>query len=136
MLVPDAIMPGGIRVKILDFGVAKLGERGGSRPDTRTGSALGTPTYMAPEQCIGAEHIDGMADVYAPGIILFEVLCGEPPFSAPNDLALLNMQVSDDPPSLQQRAPHVPTVLSGLIRKMLRKKSAERPAMAEVLTGL
>ena len=136
MLVPDAIMPGGIRVKILDFGIAKLGERGGSRPDTRTGSVLGTPAYMAPEQCIGAEHIDGKADVYALGIILFEVLCGEPPFSAPNDLALLNMQVSDDPPSLQQRAPHVPTVLSSLIRKMLRKKPAERPAMVEVLTGL
>lgn len=136
MLTPDAVMPGGLRVKILDFGIAKLAERGDSRPNTRTGSVLGTPAYMAPEQCKGELFVDGKTDVYALGVILFEVLAGKPPFSAPNDLALLNMQVSDDPPNLQQKAPRVPSVLANWIHKMLKKKPADRPTMAEVFAGL
>lgn len=136
MLIPDAIMPGGIRVKILDFGVAKLGQSVSSSHKTRTGSVLGTPTYMAPEQCIGAEQVDGKADVYALGIILFQSLAGAPPFSASSDLAVLNMQVSSDLPSLQQRAPNVPSGLAELVRKMLRKNPAERPSMSDVAASL
>ncbi len=136
MLIPDAIMPGGFRVKILDFGVAKLGQSTNSSHKTRTGAVLGTPTYMAPEQCIGAEQVDGKADVYALGILLFQSLAGAPPFSAPSDLAILNMQVSNDPPSLQQRVPTVPSGLAELVRKMLRKNPAERPSMNDVASSL
>lgn len=137
MLIQDAIMPGGVRVKILDFGVAKLGLSAGvSSHKTRTGAVLGTPTYMAPEQCLGAERIDGKVDVYALGIILFIVLAGVPPFAASSDLELLNMQVSSEPPALRQLAPTIPNELAELIHRMLRKKAAERPSMAEVVSSL
>jgi serine/threonine-protein kinase len=81
-LVPDPDMVGGERVKVLDFGIAKLAgdTSGGLR--TRTGSVIGTPIYMAPEQCRGAGNVDHLADIYALGIMLFEMLCGRPPFAA------------------------------------------------------
>jgi len=66
--------------KVLDFGIAKLAERG-SATHTRTGAVLGTPAYMSPEQCRGGSKVvDGRSDVYSLGCILYEMLCGEPPF--------------------------------------------------------
>jgi serine/threonine-protein kinase len=67
MLVPDPVLPTGQRVKLLDFGIAKLGTQSaaGDQPRTRTGLAIGTPTYMSPEQCRGAKSLNGKADVYS-----------------------------------------------------------------------
>lgn len=136
MLVSDALMSGGIRVKILDFGVAKLAQRTSNSANTRTGTVLGTPMYMSPEQCIGSDQVDGKTDVYALGIILYQVLAGAPPFAADSDLAVLNMQVSDPVPPLRSRAPSVPSRLADLLQKMLRKRADERPPMAEVAATL
>ena len=126
MLLADAMLPEGVRVKILDFGIAKLEAPGGANPRTRSGAVLGTPTYMAPEQCVSAGQVDGKADVYALGIILFELLAGQPPFSAPSDLALLNMQVSQKAPSIREFDQRVPSELAALLRKMLLKDVYKR----------
>ena len=76
MLVPDAEMPGGERVKVLDFGIAKLAsdpsQQGNLAVRTRTGAVMGTPVYMSPEQCRGNGSIDDRTDVYALGVMLFE----------------------------------------------------------------
>ena len=79
--------------------------------------------------------IDGKVDVYALRIILFIVLAGVPPFAASSDLELLNMQVSSEP-RFGTLAPTIPNELAELIHRMLRKKAAERPSMAEVVSSL
>jgi serine/threonine protein kinase len=82
-LVRDPDMLGGLRPKILDFGIAKVTEaqRIGGVSKTRTGAVLGTPTYMSPEQCRGTGEIDARSDLYAVGCILYEMLVGRPPFA-------------------------------------------------------
>ena len=80
-LVPDRNAPARERVKVLDFGIAKLASAaGGPSPHTRTGAVLGTPLYMSPEQCRGAGDVDHRADIYSLGCILFELLTGRPLF--------------------------------------------------------
>ncbi|MBL8622800.1 MAG: protein kinase [Myxococcales bacterium] len=79
-LVPDPDVVGGERAKLLDFGIAKLMHDGGDLVRTRTGAVMGTPYYMSPEQCRGAAELDARTDVYAVGCVLFEMLCGRPPF--------------------------------------------------------
>jgi serine/threonine-protein kinase len=72
MLVPDPADPAGERIKLLDFGVAKFVQKHNQNGGTRTGTRIGTPLYMAPEQCLGTSDLDGKADVYALGVMLFE----------------------------------------------------------------
>ncbi len=134
MLVKDEAMPAGERVKLLDFGIAKLGQQlaAADGVHTKTGVVMGTPLYMAPEQCMGAAQVDGKADVYSLGVMVFEMLTGETPFSAAADLALLNMHLSTPPPSLQKRAPRVSKSVTKLVQQMLSKSPGDRPAMKEV----
>jgi serine/threonine-protein kinase len=80
MLVPDPERPGQERVKVLDFGIAKLSTQSDGKARTETGAMIGTPAYMAPEQCLGAPTVDGKADVYALGVMLYETL---PPVALP-----------------------------------------------------
>ena len=74
MMVPDPERPGQERVKVLDFGIAKLSSQADGKARTETGAMIGTPAYMAPEQCLGAPTVDGKADVYALGVMLYENL--------------------------------------------------------------
>lgn len=138
MLVPDPTVLGGERVKLLDFGIAKLGQQIGRNDGlhTRTGVTMGTPSYMAPEQCLGAANVDGKADVYSLGVMMFEMLTGTPPFVADAELVLLNMHVSKAPPVLRTIAPTVSDAVAQLVQRMLSKAAGERPTMAEVVRVL
>ena len=143
-LVRDATAPGAIRVKVLDFGIAKLmgdprspGTPTGNRAKTKGGSILGTPAYMAPEQCKGGVEIDARADLYAVGCILFELLAGRPPFIAEGDGELIAMHIYEQPPRLVDVAPGLPEDLDTLLAKMLAKSPADRtPSAAWALAAL
>ncbi|HVU49733.1 MAG TPA: serine/threonine-protein kinase [Polyangia bacterium] len=130
---------GAIRVKVLDFGIAKLREDmsgGGTR--TRDGSIMGTPPYMSPEQCRGImSAIDHRTDVYAMGIILYEMLAGAPPFVSDGWGDLLIMHVTTPPPPLLPRNPAVSIELEHIIMKALAKAREERwTSMAELEAAL
>jgi eukaryotic-like serine/threonine-protein kinase len=135
-LVPDENVPGGCRVKILDFGIAKLSDGPATGTKTRTGAVMGTPTYMAPEQCRGAGSVDHRADVYSLGCMIFEMLAGQPPFVREGIGDLIAAHIHEAPPLLQERVGVSPAVAS-LVAAMLAKKAEERVStMADVLTAL
>jgi serine/threonine protein kinase len=134
-LAPDPAVPGGERVKVLDFGIAKfLSETGGKK--TTVGLVLGTPKYMSPEQCEGRDKVDHQVDVYALGVILYEALAGKPPFDAESGAALLRQHMIRPPPPLRDQAPHVPPALHELVHEMLAKEGEKRPTMAQVAERL
>ncbi len=143
MLVPDGGSPP-FRVKLLDFGLAKQSQAEAhtdtSQNTTRDGAVIGTPKYMAPEQGLDAGGVDERADVYALGVIGFELLAGRPPFEAPSSWELLGMHMREPPPSLPSVAADgqsvVPAELAALIGQMLAKSPLGRPTMTEVAERL
>jgi serine/threonine-protein kinase len=139
MLVADSAMPSGERVKLLDFGVAKLAialHAADSQVRTHAGQTLGTPQYMSPEQCRDVSQVDGMTDVYALGVILYQMLSGQVPFISSGEFAIAAMHLYEPPPPLQSRAPQVTELTAELVHRMLAKNKEERPTMAQVLTVL
>lgn len=138
-LVSDSDMPHGVRVKVLDFGVAKLRANG---PIDRTASALllGTPAYMAPEQCRGAASVDHRADIYAIGCVLFEMACGRCPFAYDNWADLITAHMTEQPPDPLAIVPSIPLDLRDTILRCLAKSPAARYAqssdLADALLGL
>ena len=130
MLVGDPVAPGGERVKVLDFGIAKLtDDRGGVK--TATNQVMGTPAYMSPEQCAGAGGVDAQTDVYALGCVLYELLAGRTPFVADGPGRLIGMHLFQEPPSLLSVAPQSPPEIAELVHRMLRKEKTQRPRMKE-----
>jgi serine/threonine protein kinase len=132
-LVPDAEVAGGERVKVLDFGIAKMldgGNAGDGRVTevkTRAGLVMGTPQYMSPEQCRGAGEVDTRSDIYALGCILFEMVCGRPPFVGAGMGEVIGAHQYVDPPAPRSLAPDAPEPLAGLILHMLAKRPEARP---------
>ena len=134
MLVRDAELPGGERVKILDFGVAKISE--GLGDQTRTGMVMGTPAYMAPEQCREAKLATDRSDVYSLGVILYQVLAGQPPFVGEYAGDVMAMQMMQEPPPLSQFCPRLQRQVVSFVHRLLEKKPALRPGMEEILREL
>ncbi len=114
------------RVKVLDFGAARFIQT--TSAPTASGIVLGTPGYLAPEQVNDDQRVDGRADVFSLGCVLFECLAGRPAFVAQHVLALLGKILREDPPPLRQLAPHAPKDLEDLLIAMLAKDPAARPA--------
>jgi serine/threonine protein kinase len=121
------------KLKIMDFGIAKLKSSSGL---TRTGTSLGTLSYMSPEQAQG-EAADQRSDIWSLGVVLYELLTADLPFKSEHEAGLLYLIVNEDPPvpSLMDRK--IPHQVDGLIKKMLAKNRAQRfQSMDEVLHSL
>jgi serine/threonine protein kinase len=126
-IVSDPAIPGGERIKILDFGIAKLIDEGDpNRSKTQTGVIMGTPAFMSPEQCRGAGEVDHRTDIYALGCVLFMMLCGRPPFifGAPGDMIVAH--ISQAPPSPSAFVPGLPPEVDELIARCLAKDPEAR----------
>ena len=126
------IAPDG-RVKVTDFGIARALELEGL---TQTGTVLGTSEYVAPEQARG-ELVGPATDIYALGVVLFELLAGEVPFGGDSFVAIAMRHVNDPVPSIRARRPDVPWRLDSAVARALAKRPADRfPAMAALVTEL
>ncbi|MFI8852693.1 serine/threonine-protein kinase [Streptomyces sp. 891-h] len=124
------------RVVILDLGIASVGAPDVTRL-TRTGALVGTPVYMAPEQATGGAAVGPAADLYALGVVLYELLARRTPFEAPEAAGLLYKKLHEEPDSLELLCPDVPAPLPGLVRRLLDRDPARRPADAhEVYAAL
>ena len=136
-LVLDPEVPGGERIKLLDFGIAKLaGESAAGMNMTRTGAVMGTPTYMSPEQCRGVTA-DHRADLYALGCIAFELCGGRPPFVGEGAGDVLAAHIHVEPPSMAALGSHVPPEIERLVRQLLAKSPAERlQSAAELIRAI
>jgi tRNA A-37 threonylcarbamoyl transferase component Bud32 len=132
-LVPDPDHPGEERVKILDFGIAKLNEPGTSGVRTQTGTLLGTPFYMSPEQCHGAKAVDHRTDVYALGVIAFEALVGRVPFLGDGFGVVLAAHLNEAPPAPRALRPELPEALERAILRALAKAPADRQRSVDEL---
>jgi serine/threonine-protein kinase len=121
----------GETAKVLDFGLAKLFEGNVEAQVTSSGTIVGTPYYMSPEQIQGQE-LDGRSDVYAIGAIMYECVVGKPPFEAPNPVGVLSKHLSEEPLRPSARSPlSVPTEADEIILRCLEKDPDRRYQTAE-----
>ena len=131
---PENVLLSGGHALVADFGIARAVEDGAQQL-TQTGMALGTPTYMAPEQGMG-EKVGVTADIYSLGCMLFEMLAGEPPFSGKNASAILAKHVMEQVPSLRIIRQSVPEEVEYAIFCSLGKSPADRPQSAAAFAAL
>ena len=113
-------------VKVTDFGIARAGTSDGL---TQTGSVMGTATYFSPEQAQGLA-VDGRSDVYSVGVVLYELVCGVPPFVADSPVSVAYKHVREEPVPPSHRNPEVPAALEQIILSALAKDPEERPSSA------
>jgi len=132
-LVPDPEVVGGERVKLLDFGVAKLMGDAGASIMTQSGAMMGTPLYMSPEQCRGAGGVDHRTDLYALGVMMYQMLTGRPPFmgAGVGDLIIGHMTLTPQP--VRELRPDVPPDVEQIVDVLLAKAANDRFATATAL---
>jgi hypothetical protein len=121
-------------VKVLDFGIAKLLATGMPvQYQTQTGAIIGTPAYMSPEQCRGAKEIDHRTDVYALGVIGYQMLTGRLPFAADALGELLLKHLTETPAPADSIEPSVPGPVSQILARALEKEPEKRPGLDEIM---
>ena len=114
------------RVMVTDFGIARAVTEGADSRLTATGMAIGTPAYMSPEQSMGEREIDGRSDLYALGVVGYQMLSGELPFNAASTPALLVKQISERPTPVDVHRPDAPPDLARAVMMLLEKEPANR----------
>jgi serine/threonine protein kinase len=137
-LATDPEMEAGERIKILDFGIAKLIDSGAAGElRTRTGSMMGTPVYMSPEQCRGAGLVDHRSDIYSLGCVLFRMVCGRPPFLAEGIGDIIASHLREPPPWMRDFEPTASPALDAVVQRTLAKPPDARfSSMAELASVL
>jgi serine/threonine-protein kinase len=133
---PDNILLEGSRGRtvLTDFGIAKaLTSTTGPGTLTATGVAIGTPHYMSPEQAAGDREIDGRSDIYSLGVVGYQMLAGELPFSAPTVPGILLKQITEQAPNLIDRSPTCPEDLASCVMRSLEKEPESRWPTADAL---
>ncbi len=132
---PDNILLDGTRgrVMVTDFGIAKAMEGGSGATLTSAGVAIGTPQYMSPEQAAGEKEIDGRSDLYSLGIVTYQMLTGELPFTAPTVAGILMKQITEMPPSVESKRPDCPEDLALAVTRCLEKDPENRWPSADAL---
>ncbi|MEP7325878.1 MAG: serine/threonine-protein kinase [Gemmatimonadota bacterium] len=123
---PENILLTGTHAVVADFGIARALDAAGGPKLTETGMALGTPYYMSPEQAVGSSRLDGRADIYALGCVLYEMLAGQPPFTGPTAQSILARHAVDPVPSLRTVRSTVPEAVEEAIATALAKVPADR----------
>ena len=130
---PGNILRQGSHALVTDFGVAKALNAATISGITSAGMAIGTPSYMAPEQLAGDPAADHRIDIYAVGLLAYELLTGDSPFTGPSPAATMAAQLTRIPEPLYQCCPDVPQPLSAIIMQCLAKEPSQRPPTAEAL---
>ena len=133
---PDNVMLSGRHAAVTDFGVAKAVSASAGDKLTTVGIAVGTPQYMAPEQAMAEETIDHRVDIYALGVLGYEMLTGRPAFEATTAQGMLSAHVLEQPKDIRERRPEVPALLAETLLKCLAKSPADRWSSDELLAQL
>jgi serine/threonine-protein kinase len=124
---PENILLVDDQALVADFGIGRAIDSASADDGiTNTGFAVGTPAYMSPEQAVGQRDIDGRTDVYSLGVVLYEMLAGEPPFGGPTAQAIIAKRMTGDVPSLRRLRPSVPEPLERVVLTALAPISADR----------
>jgi serine/threonine-protein kinase len=136
-LIPDEGMPMGFRVKVLDFGIAKVKHRDdqNSTLKTQAGLLMGSPAYMSPEQCRDSSEVDLRTDIYSLAIMVYEMLAGVPPFASKSATEMLVMQITADPPPLREYVPDVPDHIEQAVMRALAKDRELRFGSVDYFVG-
>jgi eukaryotic-like serine/threonine-protein kinase len=136
-VVADRAVIGGERVKVLDFGIAKVFDEQRRTSRTQSGLILGTPMYMSPEQCRGAAFVDHRTDIYALGCVLLHALCGRPPFLAKTPADLIAAHLLEPAPVPSELRAGLSPAIDELIKRCLVKDPDDRFAtMSELAAAL
>src|ERR1043166_887413 len=131
---PENVMLSGRQALVMDFGVAKaVTEATGRQSLTTVGVALGTPTYMSPEQATADPHVDHRADIYALGVMAYELLTGQPRFTGNTPQQVIAAHLTQAPDPVTRHRAAVPAPLAELVTQCLEKKPADRPQSAKEL---
>ena len=136
-VIPDTGMPLGIRVKVLDFGIAKVKHREDqvSTMKTQAGLLMGSPSYMSPEQCRDSSDVDLRSDIYSLAIIVYEMLAGVPPFACKSATEMLVLQITADPPPLGPQVADLPEYVEQTVMRALSKNRDDRYASVDYFIG-
>ena len=123
---PGNVMLSGRHALVMDFGVAKAVKDAGGEKMTTVGVAVGTPTYMSPEQATGAENLDARSDIYALGLLAYEMLTGKPPFEGRTAQAILSAQVLEKPKPVTEARAAISAGLGEFVMRCLEKAPENR----------
>lgn len=130
---PENILLSGGRAVLADFGIARAVTLSGTSSLSSTGLVIGTPAYMSPEQSAGSERLDARSDLYSLGVVLYEMLAGQPPFTGATPQAISARHQFEAPPPIRVVRPTIPAGVEAVLSRVLEKVPADRYESAEAL---
>lgn len=123
---PENILLEAGHAMVADFGIARAVSAAGTDSITQTGTAVGTPAYMSPEQASGSQDLDGRSDLYSLGCVVYEMLAGQAPFTGPTVESVVHQHLIAEPRPITQIRPAVPPTIAGVLQRALAKNPADR----------